>query len=165
MASQTSTSILVSWQPPPIHSRNGIIIGFKLFYKRKGSSHSGYTVYIHNALTYNATGLLKYTEYELQVLAFTKIGDGPNSSVLTTRTRQDGKTRVVKSVAIIADLTKWIYAEKDQNNRTSIVAYRTKTENDCLHSFKPKLELNSLIWVALYISNFQCKTFILGFFT
>ena len=63
-------------------------------------------MYIHDALTYNATRLLKYTEYELQVLAFTKIGDGRNSSVLTTRTRQDGKTRVVKSVAIIADLTK-----------------------------------------------------------
>ena len=106
VASQTSTRILAFWQPPPTDSRNGIIIGFKLFYKRKGSSNSGYTVYIHDALTYNATTLLKYTEYELQVLAFTKIGDGPNTSVLTTRTRQDGKTRVDKSVATIADLTK-----------------------------------------------------------
>ncbi|XP_015749220.1 PREDICTED: Down syndrome cell adhesion molecule-like protein Dscam2 [Acropora digitifera] len=102
VASQTSTSILASWQPPPIHSRNGIIIGFKLFYKRKGSSNSGYTVYIHDALTYNATGLLKYTEYELQVLAFTKIGDGRNSSVLTTRTRQDVPSQAPVNLRVVS---------------------------------------------------------------
>ena len=86
---------MVSWQLPPLESRNGIIIGFKLFYKRKGSTDLGHTVNIRNALTHNATRLLKYTEYEFQVLAFTQIGNGPNSSVLATRTKQDGKSWAV----------------------------------------------------------------------
>ena len=42
-------------------------------------------------LTKEVTGLHKYTEYEFQVLAFTFVGDGPNSSVEVERTRQDGK--------------------------------------------------------------------------
>ena len=42
-------------------------------------------------LTKEVTGLDKYTEYEFQVLAFTSVGDGPNSSVEVERTRQDGK--------------------------------------------------------------------------
>ena len=98
VASKTSTSIMVSWQPPPLESRNGIIIGFKLFYKRKGSTDLGHTVNIRNALTQafaNTTRLLKYTEYEFLVLAFTQIGNGPNSSVLVTRTKQDGKSWAV----------------------------------------------------------------------
>ena len=39
----------------------------------------------------NVPGLDKYTEYEFQVLAFTSVGDGPNSSVEVERTMQDGK--------------------------------------------------------------------------
>ena len=83
---------MVSWQPPPLDSRNGIIIGFKLFYKRKNSTDLGHTVNIRNALTHNSTRLLKYTEYEFQVLAFTQIGNGPSGSVLATRTKQDCKS-------------------------------------------------------------------------
>ena len=48
---------------------------------------------INNGATYrrDVTGLDEYTEYEFQVLAFTSVGDGPNSSVEVERTRQDGK--------------------------------------------------------------------------
>ena len=42
------------------------------------------------------TGLDKYTKYEFQVLAFTSVGDGPNSSVEVTRTKEDGNSRVLK---------------------------------------------------------------------
>ena len=38
LAATTSESITASWQLPPKDSRNGIIIGYKLFYKEKGSS-------------------------------------------------------------------------------------------------------------------------------
>lgn len=39
----------------------------------------------------NIGGLEKYTEYEFQVLAFTSVGDGENSSVVVERTNEDGK--------------------------------------------------------------------------
>ena len=38
------------------------------------------------------TGLYKYTEYEFEILAFTSVGDGPKSSILTERTKEDGET-------------------------------------------------------------------------
>lgn len=38
------------------------------------------------------TGLYKYTEYEFEILAFTSVGDGLKSSILTERTKEDGKT-------------------------------------------------------------------------
>ena len=41
-------------------------------------------------LSINVTGLLKYTEYEFQILAFTSAGDGANSSSVTERTKEDG---------------------------------------------------------------------------
>ena len=42
-------------------------------------------------LTKDVTGLDKYTEYELQVLAFNSVGDGPKSYVVMKRTKEDGK--------------------------------------------------------------------------
>ena len=90
---QTSTSIRASWQLPPEDSRNGIITGFKLFYKKKGFAGSATTERIDdgNTSTKTVTGLPIFTEYEWQVLAFTSVGDGPNSSVKTVTTNEDGK--------------------------------------------------------------------------
>jgi hypothetical protein len=89
----SSTSITASWQLPPADSRNGIITGFKLVYKKKGSAGSPTIESINSGstLTKVLTGLDKYTEYEFQVLAFTSVGDGPKSSLETMRTMEDGK--------------------------------------------------------------------------
>ena len=43
------------------------------------------------SLTRVVSGLLVYTEYEFQVLAFSSKGDGPKSSVVFERTKEDGK--------------------------------------------------------------------------
>ena len=51
-------------------------------------------------LTGDVTGLDKYTEYEFQVLAFTSKGDGPKSSVVVVRTKEDGKNMGVIKVKI-----------------------------------------------------------------
>ena len=93
LTASSSTSIRASWQLPPADSQNGIITGFKLFYKKNDSAKPATMVPINSGaiLTKEVTGLDKYTEYEFQVLAFTSVGDGPNSSVEVERTRQDGK--------------------------------------------------------------------------
>lgn len=89
----TSTSIDASWNLPPAISRNGIITGFKLFYKRKEFHGPPTIINISNAVihTKTVTGLDKYAVYEFQVLAFNSAGDGPKSSVIVQRTREDGK--------------------------------------------------------------------------
>ena len=93
VTAKSSGSIEASWQLPPANSRNGIITGFKLFYKKKGSSESSSSLTIkrRSTLTKVVTGLDKYTEYEFQVLAFTSVGDGPRSSVKYETTMQYGK--------------------------------------------------------------------------
>ena len=88
-----STSVRASWQMPPEDSRNGIITGFKLFYKEKGSGspQTVITISSGSTLTTDVSGLHKYTEYNFQVLAFTSTGDGPKSDEKTVRTLEDGK--------------------------------------------------------------------------
>ena len=88
----SSTSITASWQLPPADSQNGIITGFKLFYKKKDSAGSATMVPINSGgtLIKNVTGLDKYTEYKFQVLAFTSVGDGPNSTAEVEKTMEDG---------------------------------------------------------------------------
>ena len=93
LTASSSTSIIASWQLPPVsagHGRN--ITGFKLFYRKKGSVGSATTLTISSGstLSRDVTGLDKYTEYEFQVLAFTSDGDGPKSPVEVQRTMEDG---------------------------------------------------------------------------
>ena len=93
LTAKNSTSIEASWQLPLTEDRNGIITGFKLFYKKKGSSGSSTQITINSGSTQRklVTALYKYTEYEFEVLAFTSVGDGPKSSVESERTMEDGK--------------------------------------------------------------------------
>ena len=93
LIAKTSTSVTASWQLPPADDRNGVIAGFKLFYKKKGSAGSQIMVLVNSGstLTRVVNGLDKYTEYEFQVLAYTSVGDGPNSTVKSERTEEDGK--------------------------------------------------------------------------
>ena len=76
-------------------SRNGIIKGFHLYFKRKDSD-SLTVVPIDSASIRNITlsSLDKFTEYEFQVLAFTSAGAGVKSSVKEVRTKKDGKGSV-----------------------------------------------------------------------
>ena len=93
LAATTSESITASWQLPPKDSRNGIITGYKLYYKKKGSSGAGSPKLINSQATRSqeVTGLDKYTEYEFQILAFTSVGDGPKSTVVFEKTKEAGK--------------------------------------------------------------------------
>ena len=92
LSAASSASIAASWQLPPAYSRHGIIVGFKLFYKKKGlRSIRVETINGGTTFSVEINGLDKYTEYEFQVLAFTSHGDGPKSSVVVERTLKDGK--------------------------------------------------------------------------
>lgn len=44
--------------------------------------------------TKNVTGLAKFTEYDFKVLAFTSIGDGPNSTLKSGKTKEDGENAI-----------------------------------------------------------------------
>ncbi|XP_062537067.1 protein sidekick isoform X3 [Armigeres subalbatus] len=73
----SSTTIVVKWSDVPKEHRNGQIEGYKVFY---GSA--GRTQVLHKAISNNATftttltELKKFVQYDIQVLAYTRLGDG-----------------------------------------------------------------------------------------
>ena len=96
MNAVSSTSITASWQLPPAHSRNGNITGFKLFYKKEDPAGSPVSTIIMkdgSIRVKTVTRLDKHTEYEFQILAFTSVGDGPNTTVRTVRTKEGSGKR------------------------------------------------------------------------
>ena len=104
LTATSSTSIVASWQLPPVYARHSAITGFKLFYTKKGSGLSVTTLTIsgESSFSRNVTGLDKYTEYEFQVLAFSSDGDGPKSSVEVERTMEDGMWQIRKNDYLLA---------------------------------------------------------------
>uniref|UniRef100_A0A4W5NYF9 Sidekick cell adhesion molecule 2 n=1 Tax=Hucho hucho TaxID=62062 RepID=A0A4W5NYF9_9TELE len=77
----TSSSILVRWGEVPQTDRNGLILGYKVVYKDKGSDSvpQCWEVEGNTSHSVQLSGLGKYVLYEIQVLAFTRIGDGRSS--------------------------------------------------------------------------------------
>lgn len=47
------------------------------------------------AMTIVLTGLMKYTNYSVQVLAFTRVGDGALSRAIYCQTEEDGTTLLI----------------------------------------------------------------------
>ncbi|XP_014091561.2 protein sidekick isoform X13 [Bactrocera oleae] len=80
--STSSTTIVVRWGEVPKQHRNGQIDGFKVFY---AATNRGGQV-LHKTITNNAsftttlTELKKFVVYHIQVLAFTRLGDGALST-------------------------------------------------------------------------------------
>ena len=92
----TSTQITLSWTKVEEQHKNGIILGYKLFYKAVGQFAVNTTekmklINDENTLQTIVMNLEKYVNYSIKILAFTSKGDGPNSTVISVETDQDGK--------------------------------------------------------------------------
>ena len=88
----SSISILVEWDEVPKDKRHGIIQYYTVIWKRVPGVHAKNEMEVkHPKLQFELTELVKYTEYSIQVLAATKIGKGPASTAIVTRTDEDSK--------------------------------------------------------------------------
>ena len=89
----SSTSINVSWSPVPLGHTNGVLTGYRVFFIDAAETQAKLHVTVESPTVYSAklTGLLPYTNYCIQVLAFTSQGDGNISDCLIALTREDGK--------------------------------------------------------------------------
>ncbi|NXH04040.1 PTPRD phosphatase, partial [Loxia leucoptera] len=110
--SPSSTSILVSWKPPPVEKQNGIITAYSIKY----IGIDGEDVKPHEILgissdstQYLLEQLEKWTEYRISVTAHTDVGPGPESLAVLIRTDEDvpsGPPRKVEVEAVNSSAVK-----------------------------------------------------------
>ncbi|KAM9770293.1 protein sidekick-1-like isoform 2-T2 [Menidia menidia] len=87
----SSSRILLTWSAPAPAQRNGRILGYKVLYNEKDSEGppSVQVTEGEGNLSLLLRDLKKYTVYKLEVLAYTRMGDGPTSSPILLRTKED----------------------------------------------------------------------------
>ncbi|XP_056265333.1 protein tyrosine phosphatase receptor type Db isoform X27 [Pseudoliparis swirei] len=90
-ASTSSTSIVVSWAPPPLEFQNGVITGYSIQYSKTEGHKMSKSVdgILPESSPYLLEDLEKWTEYGITVRAQTEAGDGPESLQLLIRTEED----------------------------------------------------------------------------
>ena len=86
----SSTSISVSWEEVQSDLQNGIITGYNITYESQTENDKGVLLTGPNDRQANLTGLKKFVNYNISVIAFTVKGDGP-PTVIVVRTDQDSK--------------------------------------------------------------------------
>ena len=121
---------MVTWLPVPGGYVHGILRGYRLLFKIDENS------FYQNVTTVNQsfelTGLEKFTNYFIKVLAYTRIGDGNVSDPVIVSTDEDGKLLAYLHHSLI---------------RANIFMLITHTSNLCYISF---------ICRTQYGQNFYC---------
>lgn len=88
----SSTSIYITWSPPPAENQNGKVRGYKVFYIATDDIYEKEMHVVKSSNQYlTVESLKKYTNYSVWVLAYTKIGDGVKSKQFFCRTYEDSK--------------------------------------------------------------------------
>ncbi|XP_049734994.1 receptor-type tyrosine-protein phosphatase F isoform X3 [Elephas maximus indicus] len=87
-----STTVRVSWVPPPADSRNGVITQYSVAYEAVDGEDRGRHVVdgiSREHSSWDLVGLEKWTEYRVWVRAHTDVGPGPESTPVLVRTDED----------------------------------------------------------------------------
>lgn len=95
----TSQSLQISWHQPLSEYTNGLLQGYKIHYEHVadtvglGNDNIGDNIEIRKTteMTVVLTGLKKFANYSVQVLAYTRMGDGVLSKPTFCHTEEDGK--------------------------------------------------------------------------
>lgn len=137
LITKSSTSIMVSWTQLPILLQNGNIRGYKVRYKAKwpGAEMNVLQVDGETSLNVTLTSLRKFVEYEVQVQAFTRMGDGVLSPVAIKRTAGDvpGPPVIIYFPSVTDDSATIVWQEPEEPNGVIInyrVAYKQGDQPD-----------------------------------
>lgn len=84
----SSRSVYLHWDPPPVEQHNGNITGYVV---NITAINREQTLQLHTTqLFLDVVGLLPHTTYECIVAAMTSVGTGPFSAISTIETYEDG---------------------------------------------------------------------------
>uniref|UniRef100_A0A8C1X9B3 Sidekick cell adhesion molecule 2b n=1 Tax=Cyprinus carpio TaxID=7962 RepID=A0A8C1X9B3_CYPCA len=168
----TSSSILVRWFEVPEPDRNGLILGYKVVYKEKDSDSplKFWTVEGNASHSVQLTGLGKYVLYEIQVLAFTRIGDGrPSTPSILERTLDDvpGPPVVILFPEVRTTSVRLIWQPPSQPNGIILayqITYRLNSTNsntatfDVLNSSARQYTVTGLRPESVYVFRIRAQT-------
>lgn len=87
----SSTSISVKWDEVPDDKRHGEILYYIVIWRVTGVDSKERKRVDAPLRQSNLNDLVKYTNYSIQVLAATLIGEGPPSIAIVRRTDEDSK--------------------------------------------------------------------------
>ena len=105
----SSTSISVSWEEVQAELRNGIITGYTIRYQSLTENDNGVVEAGPNDRQANLTGLKKFVEYNISVIAFTVKGGGPPNFTVV-RTDQDSKSyNTCFSLLLLQSVTAFLF--------------------------------------------------------
>ncbi|XP_052806024.1 LOW QUALITY PROTEIN: cell adhesion molecule DSCAM-like [Mya arenaria] len=98
----SSQSIRITWGPPPLFTLHGVLQGYKVLYRpvRTNEDETDASSVQVESLDVDLSGLDRYTNYSVQVLAFTRKGEGVRSNPIYVRTMEDvpGRPAGIKAV-------------------------------------------------------------------
>lgn len=87
----SSTSIYVTWSPPPANGQNGKVRGYRVSYIANDELYDSDMLSVKSTNQYlTVENLKKFTNYSIWVLAYTKVGDGKKTPQFFCRTHEDG---------------------------------------------------------------------------
>ncbi|XP_015436891.1 PREDICTED: Down syndrome cell adhesion molecule-like protein Dscam2 [Dufourea novaeangliae] len=123
----TSQTIRVSWMSPPLSAANGVITGYKVIY---GPSDTWYDENTKDTKITSSSetilhGLKKYTNYSMQVLAFTSGGDGVKSAPIHCQTEQDAPEAPIAIKALVMSAESILVSWRPPSQPNGVIAQYT----------------------------------------
>ncbi|ROT64498.1 putative Down syndrome cell adhesion molecule-like protein Dscam2 [Penaeus vannamei] len=99
----TSTSLVVTWSPPPPRHTNGIITSYRVSYSQLSSHEDGRSgSVVSEGLRATLAGLRPWTNYSVSVAASTRAGEGLASLPLVCTTDQDVPEAPARVKAVVS---------------------------------------------------------------
>uniref|UniRef100_A0A4Y0BIQ2 Down syndrome cell adhesion molecule-like protein Dscam2 n=1 Tax=Anopheles funestus TaxID=62324 RepID=A0A4Y0BIQ2_ANOFN len=118
----SSTSIYITWSPPPVDGQNGKIRGYKVSYIEMDDLYEKepYTSKTNNQYL-TLENLKKFTNYTFWVLAFTKVGDGVRTNPFHCITQEDVPSAPSALKAVPSSSTKIIISWLPPAHRNGLI--------------------------------------------
>ncbi|XP_033230988.1 Down syndrome cell adhesion molecule-like protein Dscam2 isoform X4 [Belonocnema kinseyi] len=129
----TSQTIRVSWSSPPLSAANGVITGYKIIY---GPSELWYDENTKDTKITSSSetilhGLKKYTNYSMQILAFTSGGDGVKSAPIHCQTEQDAPEAPMAIKALVMSAESILVSWRPPTQPNGVISqYTVYTKSD-----------------------------------
>ncbi|XP_060519429.1 cell adhesion molecule Dscam2 isoform X3 [Cylas formicarius] len=128
-------SLHISWEQPLREGCNGIIQGYKVTYHSVGEwyDNDDQQTKIINQLRTTISGLRKFTNYSITVLAYTGSGDGVRSSPVYCQTEEDVPSAPAQIKAVVSAANKvlvsWLPPKFNNGPLTGYTFYMSVVED------------------------------------